>query len=192
MIVVPIAGVLVSLAKGRRQGDERQESESVLEVGGRAGGAVALVIAAVSGVVVIILFRLAVLGVDEKVLVWLSLPPAVVALVVGNYLLERHNSRTARASWLARWAGILATVDIGAFIALNLIYFTRQQKVGESVLHPQEQLSRISYLILGIVFLLIIGGLGWCFYKALLAAGRTAEPQYADGVGDQEQQTEQS
>jgi NSS family neurotransmitter:Na+ symporter len=187
MVLVPILGVLVSLARGRGDRGRRGELESSLQPKGQVGGVIALALASASAVVAVVLFKLAVLGRDEKAVLWLSLPPAVVALVVSNYLLDRHNRATTRASWFARWAGVVATGDIGAFIALNLIYFTRRQEAAEAALHPQEQLSAVSYLILSIVFLLIIGGLGWCFYKALLAAGGGAEPQSPDEVGGEEQ-----
>ena len=78
-------------------------------------------------------------------------------------------------------------MDIGGFVALSLIYSTRSKEITE-VIHPsQEQLSSVSYLILSIVFLLIIGGLGWCFYRAL-AAGKDTGIQYPDDIGDVEQQ----
>ncbi|GAG56854.1 unnamed protein product, partial [marine sediment metagenome] len=48
------------------------------------------------------------------------------------------------------------------------------------VLPSQEQLSGISYLILSVVFLLIIGGLGWCFYRALSASNEDAGVQHPD------------
>jgi hypothetical protein len=49
-------------------------------------------------------------------------------------------------------------------------------------------LSGVSYIILAVALLIIIGGLSWCFYRALTATGGSAEPQSADEVGDEEQQ----
>jgi hypothetical protein len=37
------------------------------------------------------------------------------------------------------------------------------------------------------VFLIIIGGLGWCFYKALAAAGKDTGIQHPDEIGDERQ-----
>ena len=175
MLLVPIVGVLVSFARGRSQDDQQSGSEGGLQTKGRRGGAIALVLAVVSAVLIIILFRLAVVGYDEKTLLWLSLPPAVVAVIISNYLLNRDNGSTTRASWLARWAGIVGVVDVSGFIALYLIYWTRQQEVGEAALPSQDQLSGVSYLILSVVFLLIIGGLGWCFYRALSPSGKNSQ-----------------
>ncbi len=49
------------------------------------------------------------------------------------------------------------------------------------------QLSATAYIILAVVLLAIIAGLGWCFYRAVTAAGRSAESQSPDEVGDEEQ-----
>ena len=49
----------------------------------------------------------------------------------------------------------------------------------------QHELSTVSYIILGAVFLLIICGLGWCFYRALTAANQDTGIQHPDEVGDE-------
>jgi hypothetical protein len=80
---------------------------------------------------------------------------------------------------------MLAIMDVGGFIALSLIYSTGTGQ-SQAVVHtPQHELSTVSYFILGAVFLLIICGLGWCFYRALMAAGKDTEIQHPDEVGDE-------
>jgi len=186
MILVPAVGVVVSFMRGRSDVYGRNDPQSILQVKGQAGGTVAFVFAGASAVLVVVLFRWAVLGRDERTILWLSLAPAIVAVIISNYLLDRHDGPATRPSWFARWAGLLGTFDIGAFIALNLIYITREQEVAEPVSHLQEQLSGVSYLILSVVFLLIVGGLGWCFYKAMMATSNIEEPQSSDEIGDAE------
>ena len=44
------------------------------------------------------------------------------------------------------------------------------------------QLSGEAYLILAGMFLLIVGGLSWCFYRAIKAAGKNAPQQLPDEV----------
>ncbi len=44
------------------------------------------------------------------------------------------------------------------------------------------QLSAWAYIILAAIFLLIVGGLSWCFYRALTATGRNAVEQHPDDV----------
>jgi hypothetical protein len=139
----------------------------------------------VSAVLIIVLLRWAIHDRHERAILWLSLPPSVVALILGNYLLNKYNTSTSQASWFARYAGMLAIMDVGGFIALSLIYSTGTGQSQEVVHAPQHELSTVSYIILGLVFLLIICGLGWCFYRALMAAGRGTEIQHPDEVGDE-------
>ena len=47
------------------------------------------------------------------------------------------------------------------------------------------ELSATAYIILSVVLLIIIGGLGWCFYRATKAAGEIGEVQSPDEVGDE-------
>ncbi|MHC4238757.1 MAG: sodium-dependent transporter [Planctomycetota bacterium] len=186
MILVPVAAFVVSFAKGGRK-RRASESEADLEVRGRTGGALALVLAVVSAGLVVTLLRWAVLGREDRVLLWLSLPPAVAAAAVANYLLDKYNSTTTRASWPARCGGLLGTMAIGGIIALNLIYSTAREAAAKEVPPSQDQLSAVSYLILSVVFLLIIGGLGWCFYRALSAANVDNGIQHPNEVGDEPQ-----
>ncbi|HUT29456.1 MAG TPA: sodium-dependent transporter [Sedimentisphaerales bacterium] len=184
ILLVPAAGIVVSMAKSAGGAGLRSEHPADLAVKGRFGGGIALVLALLSALLLGTLFWWAVVGRDEKTLLWLGLPPAVVAVVVSNSIVDRRHAGSVRSSWLARWAGLLATFDLGAFVALNLIYRTREQAVVEPTLHGQEQLSGVSYLILCGALLIIIGGLAWCFYRALMAAGKAEELQGAEEIRD--------
>ena len=42
------------------------------------------------------------------------------------------------------------------------------------------ELSGTAYMILFVALLVIIGGLAWCFYRAIRAAGERAGPQLPD------------
>jgi len=44
------------------------------------------------------------------------------------------------------------------------------------------QLSAVAYIILLCMFLIIVGGLSWCFYRALSAANKNAEEQFPDEI----------
>jgi hypothetical protein len=50
------------------------------------------------------------------------------------------------------------------------------------------ELSPVAYIILACAILIMIGGLGWCFYRALMAGGREAPQQHPDEVGDERKQ----
>jgi hypothetical protein len=72
-------------------------------------------------------------------------------------------------------------------MAILLIYNTRSQKEAatspSSVLH--DQLTTTSYVIMGVVTLLFMVGLGWCFYRALSAAAGDSEVQGPDEMPEQ-------
>ena len=44
------------------------------------------------------------------------------------------------------------------------------------------ELSFSAYVILAIMFLIIVGGLSWCFYRALNATNKDAPEQVPDEV----------
>ena len=50
------------------------------------------------------------------------------------------------------------------------------------------ELSAMAYIILATVLMVIIGGLGWCFYRAVTAADKEADKeedvQHHDEIGD--------
>ena len=186
MVLAPITAILISLVKSPIAGNENQNNLPAVQTKGRLGGIIALVLALISAVLIAILFRFALLDRLEKNLLWFSLPPALIAIVISNYLLNRYYSSNSEPSWFVRWAGIVATIDISGFIAMCLIYSAGKSQAVKAPLPPQEKLSAVSYLILSVVFLLIIGGLGWCLYRALSAANKDAAVQHPDEVGDEQ------
>ena len=180
MILVPITAVLVSLIKGRGGQLWQEEYQSRSYIKGRAGGAVALVLALFSAALIGILFVSALHGHSNTILLWISLPPSVIAIIVSNYVLGSDDRSSVQSSWIIRWSGVFATMDVSGFVALYLIYSNPQRELEKQILTSQRELSGVSYLILGVVLLLIIGGLGWCFYRALTACREESEIQYPD------------
>lgn len=113
-----------------------------------------------------------------------SLALAVVSLIVSNICVEHKDNIFERPSWFARWGGMISTVIISAWLALFLIIKTAaMQAAADSAEHVEKshQLSSVSFVIMTVVFILIVGGLGWCFYKALAAVPSTDE-QHEDEI----------
>lgn len=185
MILVPIAAILISFIKGRIDIDRQIQSQGQLKTKGKTTGAFTLIFSVISAGIIIFLLRLALTQQSKISLLWMSLALAVVAVIASNYLLNEYNKANTRASWFARWAGLLGTLDIGGSIALYLIYSTWQQRPQKALLPLHDELSAVSYVILSGVCLLIIAGLGWCFYKALSAANETIEIQHPDESGNE-------
>jgi len=182
--LVPVVAVVLSLARGRSDIKEPERPEQSLVVGGRAEGAIAFFAALSIAVLLILWITVPMSQAAKQVILWLSLVGGVVTMLLSNYVLDKHHTSTSQASWLARWAGIMAAMDISAAIAIILIGLADGAEIEETTAPIRDKLSGVSYVILAVVFLIIIGGLGWCFYKALTAAGRDTGIQHPDEVGD--------
>ena len=186
--LVPVVAIILSLARGRTDIKEPERAEQGLVVGGRREGATAFLAALIIAVLLVIWLKVPMSETAKAAVLWLSLAGGIVTMLLSNHLLDKHHTSTSQASWLARWAGIVATMDVSALIAAALINMMQTVKTEETVTPLRDKLSGISYVILAVVFLIIIGGLGWCFYRVITAAGRAAEAQHPDEVGDEGQQ----
>ncbi len=191
--LVPVLAVIFSLVKGRRDVEETEREEANLSTKGRYGGAVSLLLAFIpaAGLLVILLrssIPEAAESAAENPAFWLLLAVGIISMGLSNYVLDKHNTFSSQASWFARWAGILATMDVSAFIAVILIGLAGRVKISETAVPIRDKLSGVSYIILAAVFLIIIGGLGWCFYRALSPANEDTGIQHPDEVGGEEQQ----
>jgi len=181
--LVPVIAVILSLAKGRKDDGENQPEQN-LATGGRREGVIALIIASVIALLFILYFVIAIPETIKKFMLWLFLLGGIFAMLLSNYILDKHHRSKSQASWLARWAGILATMDTSAAIAIILMGLAKAEEVEKATVPIRDTLSGVSYIILAVVFFIIIGGLGWCFYRALTAAGNNTEIQYPDDIGD--------
>jgi hypothetical protein len=128
----------------------------------------------------------------ENPVFWSLLAVGIITIGLSNYVLDKHNTSSSQASWFARWAGILATMDVSAYIAVMLVGLKGGVTISETAAPIRDELSGVSYIILAAVFLIIIGGLGWCFYRALTAASKDTGIQHPDEVGGEEQQAKNS
>jgi len=183
LVLAPVIAIVFSLVKGRRDAEIPPHEERVLETRARLGGVIALALALIPAVLYIASFNIATLSLVKNIVLWALLIGGVISIVLSNRIVEKCNTSTTQASWLARWAGVLATMDVSAFIAAVLFQLTRTVKIKE-VVPIRDKLSGVSYVILAVVFLIIIGGLGWCFYRALAVANLSAEIQRPDQIDD--------
>jgi NSS family neurotransmitter:Na+ symporter len=185
--LVPIVAVVLSLVKGRMDIKEPERPEQALVVRGRSQGAAAFFAALIIAVMLVIWLKVPMPQMERNAILWLSLVGGIAAMLLSNYILDKHHTSTNQASWLARWAGIIAAMDTSASIAIILIGLAQKTKIDETAVPIRDKLSVISYIILAVVGLIIIGGLGWCFYRALVAAGKDTGIQHPDEVGDEQQ-----
>ena len=111
---------------------------------------------------------------------FIALGIAIGTVFVSNYLLERYEDLSRRSVRFAGWAGIVSIINISVCLAAVLIHLTKAAGEAAEPAVPSEHLSGVSYVILSVVFLMIIGGLGWCFYRAIMAGSQDAPAQYAE------------
>ena len=178
--LVPIVAIILSLTKGRTDIEDPERPEQNMVVGGKTEGTIAFFAALIVAGLLIVWLKVPMSQMAKNAIIGFSLIGGVAAMLLSNHILDRHHTSTSQASWFARWAGILAVTDTSAAIAIILITLAQGAKVDEAAAPIRDELSGVSYLILAVVFLIIIGGLGWCFYRALTAAGRDTGIQHPD------------
>ena len=115
---------------------------------------------------------------EQAILLYSSIGLAAVALVLCHVLLERFDNGDTRPSGFARTGGVLSIVSISLSVLLILVDMSNKvaAKGSKTQIEHGEHLSGTSYTILGVVFVLIVVGLGACFWKALAAASQN-EPE---------------
>jgi NSS family neurotransmitter:Na+ symporter len=197
VVLIPVLAVIFSLFRGWDDVESPRYEEADFGTKGRYGGLVLLLVSLVPAIgLLVILLGSSVPEAAENELgspvFWLLLGVSIFAVGFSNYLLDKHNTSSSNASWFARWAGILATMDVSAFVAVILLGLMNGVKISEETVPIRDKLSGVSYIILAAVFLIIVGGLTWCFFRALLAANAGKGIQHADEVGDEMQEAEDS
>ncbi len=107
---------------------------------------------------------------------------ALLSLLVGGLLVVHFERKEIRASIAVRLAAAMGVLGLGVcgglFLALKII----PAKFAVAKMEYDNQLSATSYWILAAMLGIIVGGLGWCFYRAIKAAGESAGPQLPDDI----------
>ncbi len=181
MAAAPVLSVIFSLFKGPRRDRQRPDQESDGRTIARQHGVVSFIAVLVPAVLFITM------PMARSFILWFLLTGGVFAMLVSNYTLDRYGAGGRRVSWFVRWAGVTGAMSVSVFLAVVLFNLTRTVHFEASAPPIREGLSGVSYIILAVVFLIIIGGLGWCFYRALAAASAAAEPQLPEELGDKQQ-----
>ncbi|RKY10235.1 MAG: sodium-dependent transporter [Planctomycetota bacterium] len=180
--IAPVISILMSLIKNPTRGKNSESAADLLNpalCGGKATGALGFIMAAISAAMVVVL--ISVENISDRFgqyLLWQSLGLGLGALVMSTIVLERHSVYPNHPSAFARWAGIIATLDISAFLAITLIRLTSKAGVSEQKKIVADTLGAVPYIILSVVLLLIIVGLSWCFYRAMTANATQAPIQH--------------
>lgn len=179
VIAAPVLGVIMSLIRTVKHHDQPAGGSDILsslKPSQSALGKVSLALAVLGAVV--LLFSLK----DGPG----RLSPAVLAfcaglgfagVIISNALIDRGDKLLLRPSWFTKWSGVVSVMvmSLAAAVYLNEQVLKGQGETAEHV-YP-EALGMTSYIILAVVAVLIFGGLGWCFYKAMAAAGEETQEE---------------
>ena len=134
----------------------------------------ALVLSLISAAVLV--FLIARHGIDgivdiPKIWIYYSLAISIIAVGLSNYQLARLDRSSINPTAFSRFAGVIATLDISTVIALMIIAFTSKatEVTDATDATATEKLTSTSYIILAVTTALMVGGLSWCFWRAMTA-----------------------
>jgi len=113
-----------------------------------------------------------------------GLVASIVATVLGSAVVYLGERDARRPSGFARAAAALGVMSTGAVGGVLLAVGVLMNKLSESgtdapakAAEEADFLSVPSYIVMAVMLGLLVIGLGWCFYRAIKAAGRSAERQ---------------
>ena len=183
----PIIAIILSMIKSRLgQGDISEKPAAIVK--GCKNGLAGLILTLISAGLIICVLSLDLPQRLAETLLFISVLCGLSGLLIANFILDRYNTETTAPSSLAKWAGIIATLDVSAILAIVLIYITSLEKVAkvavDSVEKTKAALTGTSYIIFSFVFLVIVGGLGFCFFRAIAAGSAKAATQQPNEIGD--------
>lgn len=185
MAVVPVIAIILSLIKSPIPAGDTHGLQSELQYppsrSGRMVGAIAFVLALASAAIIAIVL----LGRNDTSLIrqpflYITFALAALALVIANNILRKLDTSAILPSTFARWAGIIALLDISTCIAMVLIHLAENAGHIEPPPRDTDSLSIVSYIILAVVAFLIIGGLAWCFYRAITVSANSPQSDTND------------
>jgi NSS family neurotransmitter:Na+ symporter len=198
--IAPVLAVLLSLIRSPGGG---QHAAHVGEgVGWRASGVVGTVFALAAVVLICVGFSHTCLvkqhyndqaGLAEtgwqalhlaRPILVFALVAAAIGLVLGAAGVVRCEATSRRPSRWARAAASISVLGVGASsgLLLALWVMARQLDKPKAGIEYGQTLSLTAYAIIGVMLALLLGGLLWCFYRALKAAGRGTPEQVPEGT----------
>ncbi len=181
MAFAPLLAIFMSSVKNPDEKNKNKEN-IIPDYNGSKKGAVSLILVLFSIFLVIVnyIFGARMPAATGKILTYTALGLSFAAMIISCYVVEKFADTPKGPTWYSRWSGMIATLNISFFLSMFLVSITKAKRDIETVYHTHEELSIISYVILSVVLLVIILGLGWCFYRAITAAAMESPVQYPD------------
>jgi len=108
--------------------------------------------------------------------------------LIGAKVVCGAERRNLRPSTFARYAGGLGVMVVGAgggvLLATALLLHNRIAPEAPTAAAPPAELSGWSYAMLTAMVAILVVGLGWCFYRAINAAGAAGAAQVSEGIDE--------
>ncbi|MCF7954681.1 MAG: hypothetical protein K9M75_02655, partial [Phycisphaerae bacterium] len=171
MVIVPIIAIALSLVKSPISASDGHGVQKTIKYHSSYSGKVisiaALIMSIISAGVLVVIF--AGQGTEipvKQIWMYYALAVGIIAVLLANYQLAKLDKSCISPTVFSRFAGVIATLDISACIALMLISLTDTASKAHREA-AAEGLTSTSYIILGVTSLLIVGGLSWCFWRAM-------------------------
>ncbi|MHC4637961.1 MAG: sodium-dependent transporter [Planctomycetota bacterium] len=154
-IVAPVTAIVLSMIKSRlgRESNSSMEQERGVIVG-KGAGSISLLCGLISAVILILVVTIPVLRqVPGGYVLFVSAGFGLCGIIISSNVIDKSARVGQRPSWIPQCAGILSTLDISCFLSLCLIYITQTITFAESKRIDSDHLSKVSYVILSVVFL---------------------------------------
>ena len=174
--IAPVIALILTIANGRGENEPRPEMDLPVQGTGEGIGVF------ISSVIAAIVFVAMLTGQMKSYILWVIFGMAVfstLGVLYSSYLVDKYSNNRNEASWFVRWAGLIFVFDVSAFLAIALNLLTKVIKTEKNQPMAQDTVSGVSMIVLTVALVLIVGGLGWCFYKAIAATAteKIIEPQ---------------
>ncbi|MBN1554563.1 MAG: sodium-dependent transporter [Phycisphaerae bacterium] len=106
---------------------------------------------------------------------------AVLATIFGVQAVNRAERHGAKPHWTAQLSGALGTLMSGAGAGLGLALYVLAAKIQAANVRHTTELQTMAYVIMAVMIALLVGGIGWCLYRAVkAAAAEKADEQTAE------------
>lgn len=105
---------------------------------------------------------------------------SIIALILANVSHYRADKNYSQQNIFASLGGIISVFSTSFLITGYLVDLSKNVETAE----PQivASMTGVSYIILSIVILIIVVGLGWCFYRAMKASDSGAAIQHSGEI----------
>jgi hypothetical protein len=96
---------------------------------------------------------------------------AVAAVVFGSIATVRAERQGQKPHWSSQLAGIGGTLSFGGVLGICMALYVLWYKIDPKGVKHTTEMQPMAYVMMGVMLGILVFGLGWCFYRAIRAAG---------------------